>query len=132
MNGMAKALDLSKLPMLPRIIGPRKKLSFWTTGLPVILVSLMLMLVLGLFYYAKRKQKFAKVLEDWEHEYGPHRFEYKDLYVATEGFNEKEVLGKGGFGKVYKGVLPISQLEVAVKRVSHGSRQGMKEFIAEL
>jgi serine/threonine protein kinase len=38
----------------------------------------------------------------------------------------------GGFGKVYKGVLPKSKVEVAVKRVSHESRQGMKEFIAEV
>jgi len=29
-------------------------------------------------------------------------------------------------------VLPISKLEVAVKRVSHESKQGMKEFIAEI
>ncbi|RLM85063.1 hypothetical protein C2845_PM04G07330 [Panicum miliaceum] len=38
----------------------------------------------------------------------------------------------GGFGQIYKGVLPASKTEVAVKRVSHGSRQGMREFIAEV
>jgi len=42
------------------------------------------------------------------------------------------VLGSGGFGAVFKGVLPTSGTEVAVKRVTHGSRQGMKEFVAEV
>ncbi|KAK9727203.1 hypothetical protein RND81_05G265200 [Saponaria officinalis] len=38
----------------------------------------------------------------------------------------------GGFGKVYKGVLGSTGVLVAVKRVSHDSRQGMKEFVAEV
>ena len=33
---------------------------------------------------------------------------------------------------MYRGVLPGSRTEVAVKKVSHGSRQGMKEFVAEV
>lgn len=65
-------------------------------------------------------------------EFGPHRFSYKDLYHATGGFEDKNLLGVGGFGRVYKGVLPRSRLKIAVKRVSHDSKQGMKEFIAEI
>lgn len=42
------------------------------------------------------------------------------------------LVGVGGFGRVYKGVLQSSKLEIAVKRVSHDSKQGMKEFIAEV
>ncbi|KAK2642761.1 hypothetical protein Ddye_024524 [Dipteronia dyeriana] len=48
---------------------------------------------------------------------------------ATKGFNDTEIIGKGGFGKVYEGVRP-SNLQIAVKRISHDSKQGMKEFIA--
>lgn len=90
------------------------------------------MVILGFVYVIRRKRKFAELLEDWELDYGPHRFKYKDLYTATNGFKEKEILGSGGFGRVYKGVLPKSKLEIAVKRVSHESRQGMKEFVAEI
>ncbi|TYI17813.1 hypothetical protein ES332_A07G051000v1 [Gossypium tomentosum] len=88
--------------------------------------------VSGVVYSTRRKRKFAEVIEDWELEYGPHRFKFKDLYFATKGFKDEELLGAGGFGRVYKGTLPTSKLEVAVKRVSHESRQGMKEFVAEI
>jgi serine/threonine protein kinase len=54
------------------------------------------------------------------------------LSVATKGFKNKNVLGAGGFGKVYKGILPTSKLEIAVKRLSHDSKQGTKEFITEI
>ena len=63
---------------------------------------------------------------------GPHRFAYKELYNATKGFKEKQVLGSGGFGQVYKGTLPSSDAEIVVKRASHGSSQGKSEFIAEI
>ncbi|KAK0585693.1 hypothetical protein LWI29_032532 [Acer saccharum] len=72
-----------------------------------------------------------EILEDWELDC-PHRFRNRDLYRATKGFKESEVIGVGGFGAVYKGVLPISGIEVAVKKVSRNSIQGMREFAAEI
>ncbi|URE34755.1 receptor kinase [Musa troglodytarum] len=83
-------------------------------------------------FILRRRTKYSELLEDWELEYGPHRFSYKDLFHAAKGFRDTELLGMGGFGRVYKGVLPSSRSEVAIKRVSHGSRQGMREFIAEI
>ncbi|CAN0909550.1 L-type lectin-domain containing receptor kinase S.4 [Linum grandiflorum] len=38
------------------------------------------------------------------------------MFKATKGFRERELLGFGGFGKVYKGTLPNSSAQVAVKR----------------
>ncbi|XP_044492168.1 L-type lectin-domain containing receptor kinase IV.1-like [Mangifera indica] len=131
MNGQAEELALSQLPKLPRI-GPKPKSKLLTIGFPVIFVILTLAAVSGVVYVIRRKRKFAEVLEDWELEYGPQRFKYKDLYIATKGFGEKELLGTGGFGRVYRGVLPKSKLEIAVKKISHESRQGMREFIAEI
>ncbi|CAL8165338.1 unnamed protein product [Prunus armeniaca] len=131
MNGQAPELVLSQLPKLPRI-GPKKISNFLTVGVPVTSVSLVLLAISSLIYAIRRKKKFAELLEDWELEYGPQRFKYEELYMATKGFGEKELLGTGGFGKVYKGILPSSKTEIAVKRVSHESRQGMKEFVAEI
>ncbi|XP_059647096.1 L-type lectin-domain containing receptor kinase IV.1-like [Cornus florida] len=131
MNGKAQELNLSQLPKLPRI-GPKQTSRVLTIGLPVICVVLVLAVVWGTVYYVRRKMKYAEVVEDWELDYGPHRFKYKDLYIATKGFRETELLGTGGFGRVYRGVLPTSKIEIAVKVVSHESRQGMKEFVAEI
>lgn len=45
------------------------------------------------------------------------RFAWRELQLATENFNEKNVLGQGGFGKVYKGTLS-DNTKVAVKRLT--------------
>ncbi|KAJ9185241.1 hypothetical protein P3X46_004898 [Hevea brasiliensis] len=131
MNGQAQALDLAQLPKLPRI-GPKERSKFLTIGVPTISVSVVFIVISGLVYFIRRKRKFAEVFEDWERDYGPHRFKYKDLYIATKGFRDKELLGSGGFGRVYRGVLPSSKIEIAVKKVSHETRQGMKVFVAEI
>ncbi|OMO76618.1 hypothetical protein CCACVL1_15527 [Corchorus capsularis] len=58
-------------------------------------------------------------------------FSFKSVAVATKDFCESNRLGQGGFGAVYKGVLPEGQ-EVAVKRLSGQSGQGLEEFKTEL
>ena len=93
--------------------------------------AVLVFLTISFMLFLKRK-KLMEVLEDWEVQFGPHRFAYKDIYIATKGFKNSELLGKGGFGKVYKGTLLSSNLDIAVKKVSHDSRQGMREFIAEI
>ncbi|XP_077236881.1 L-type lectin-domain containing receptor kinase IV.1-like isoform X1 [Tasmannia lanceolata] len=131
MNGNAQDLDLSRLPKLPRR-GPKRKSKMLVVGLPTILLGFIFVILTSVLLFVRRKIRFAEILEDWEREYGPQRFSYKDLFIATKGFRYTELVGIGGFGRVYKGVLPSSKVEVAVKRVSHESRQGMREFIAEI
>lgn len=128
MNGPAPSLDLSSLPSLPQ---PKKKTHSLAISTSVAAFVLLVVAVIGgayLFYWIKN----ADVIEPWELQYGPHRFCYKELKRATKGFRERELLGFGGFGKVYKGVLPSTKAEVAVKRVSHESKQGIREFVAEI
>ncbi|BBN13474.1 protein MpRLK-Pelle_L-LEC26 [Marchantia polymorpha subsp. ruderalis] len=63
---------------------------------------------------------------------GPQIFSYKELSNATKAFSEKQLLGRGGFGKVYKGALSKTGEEMAVKRISKTSTQGAQEFVAEV
>ncbi|RDX84478.1 putative G-type lectin S-receptor-like serine/threonine-protein kinase, partial [Mucuna pruriens] len=58
-------------------------------------------------------------------------FNYTLVMTATNGFSSENKLGQGGFGPVYKGILPEGQ-EVAVKRLSKSSGQGIVEFKNEL
>uniref|UniRef100_A0A7N0TN44 non-specific serine/threonine protein kinase n=1 Tax=Kalanchoe fedtschenkoi TaxID=63787 RepID=A0A7N0TN44_KALFE len=61
---------------------------------------------------------------------GPKKYSYKELDLATGHFAEENKLGEGGFGGVYKGM--IKDTAVAVKRVSKGSHQGVKEYVSEV
>ena len=58
-------------------------------------------------------------------------FTYEDLVKATDDFSSTNLLGKGGFGYVHKEVLQDGT-EVAVKYLKDGSRQGEREFQAEI
>lgn len=51
------------------------------------------------------------------------RFHFRELQIATNGFSSKNLLGKGGFGNVYKGKLQDRTL-VAVKRLNDGNAAG--------
>ncbi|KAF5794651.1 putative protein kinase RLK-Pelle-DLSV family [Helianthus annuus] len=53
------------------------------------------------------------------------------IVKATDNFNINKKIGEGGFGPVYKGVLEDGQ-EVAVKRLSETSQQGIEEFKNEI
>ncbi|KAK7351809.1 hypothetical protein VNO77_11520 [Canavalia gladiata] len=58
-------------------------------------------------------------------------FGFRELAAATRGFKEVNLIGEGGFGRVYKGRLSTGEL-VAVKQLSHGGRQGFQEFVTEV
>ncbi|XP_062179761.1 proline-rich receptor-like protein kinase PERK8 [Phragmites australis] len=58
-------------------------------------------------------------------------FTYDELVGITGGFSSGNVIGEGGFGKVYMGALGDGR-RVAVKQLKVGSGQGEKEFRAEV
>ncbi|KAK4573987.1 hypothetical protein RGQ29_031783 [Quercus rubra] len=58
-------------------------------------------------------------------------FNLATIATATNDFSSIKKLGEGGFGLVYKGTLTDGQ-EIAVKRLSHGSVQGLNEFKTEV
>ncbi|XP_076949796.1 G-type lectin S-receptor-like serine/threonine-protein kinase At1g67520 [Bidens hawaiensis] len=58
-------------------------------------------------------------------------FSFVAIVKATNDFSDQNMLGKGGFGPVYKGKLS-DEREIAVKRLSRTSGQGLVEFKNEL
>ncbi|XP_061338388.1 proline-rich receptor-like protein kinase PERK3 [Gastrolobium bilobum] len=56
---------------------------------------------------------------------------YEELKEATNNFEPASVLGEGGFGRVFKGVLNDGTA-VAIKRLTNGGQQGDKEFMVEV
>ncbi|KAF8015453.1 hypothetical protein BT93_H1076 [Corymbia citriodora subsp. variegata] len=61
----------------------------------------------------------------------PRKFGYKEIERATNGFAAENFLAEGGFGTVYRGVLPDGQV-VAVKQHKFVSARGASEFCSEI
>ncbi|KAL6542774.1 hypothetical protein OROHE_010294 [Orobanche hederae] len=59
------------------------------------------------------------------------RFSLRELRIATSNFSSKNVLGQGGFGVVYKGLLPNKTM-VAVKRLRDPAFTGEMQFQTEV
>ncbi|PIN26897.1 Serine/threonine protein kinase [Handroanthus impetiginosus] len=110
-----------------------------------ILVSIVGIIVVGLgllLYIRKRKnnskkRKEAKYKPSHEKQSDLPFFDLSVILKATNNFSDRNKLGEGGFGPVYKGMMEEGQ-EIAVKRLSKESRQGLDElkneviFIAKL
>ncbi|KAF5791922.1 putative protein kinase RLK-Pelle-CrRLK1L-1 family [Helianthus annuus] len=60
------------------------------------------------------------------------RFSFAEVKVATCEFDAKCVIGRGGFGTVYKGYIDNAKTIVAIKRLNSSSKQGFREFITEI
>jgi hypothetical protein len=132
-GGPARAIDLTRLPrVLKRPATPPSR----STVIKIIAVSCVVTLTvivaaIVLALWLRRRAVLAETLEEWELDQ-PHMLPYKDLYKATKGFKATELLGAGGFGQVYRGVLRRSQDVVAIKRISNNGTKGMREFVAEV
>ncbi|KAK7322484.1 hypothetical protein VNO77_25865 [Canavalia gladiata] len=108
----------------------------------VVSVIVLLLIVFFYVYKGRRKQRgmndeteniiisTEKEEEDGEDLELPF-FDLATISNATNGFSNDNKLGEGGFGPVYKGRLSDGR-EIAVKRLSRSSNQGMKEFKNEV
>ncbi|CAI0431193.1 unnamed protein product [Linum tenue] len=103
--------------------------------LPTILGTLVivaLVLVLGLVMWRKRRVNTTKGYSEVPDEsLELPMFDLESIEIATDSFNTENLLGRGGFGPVYKGKLPDGKV-VAIKRLSSSSGQGANEFKNEI
>ncbi|XP_050881464.1 probable serine/threonine-protein kinase PBL23 isoform X1 [Lathyrus oleraceus] len=59
-------------------------------------------------------------------------FSYRDLCSATQNFHPPNMIGEGGFGRVYKGNIKSTNQVVAVKQLDRNGFQGNREFLVEV
>ncbi|WZZ20704.1 hypothetical protein YC2023_122091 [Brassica napus] len=59
---------------------------------------------------------------------GAKSFTFEELKKCTDNFSEANDVGGGGYGKVYRGILPSGQL-IAIKRAQQGSLQGGEQML---
>ncbi|KAJ4904462.1 cysteine-rich RLK (RECEPTOR-like protein kinase) 18 [Raphanus sativus] len=92
----------------------------------IVVVVTIVVMVVGLVIFKRRNQK-----QEIELPTESVQFDLKTIEAATSNFSERNKLGQGGFGEVYKGML-MNGTEVAVKRLSKKSEQGHTEFKNEV
>ncbi|XP_076896137.1 G-type lectin S-receptor-like serine/threonine-protein kinase RKS1 isoform X2 [Bidens hawaiensis] len=124
------------------------KTRFLEFGMPMIAAGFVLCIFI--YYYVRKKnanrnegetgfnfKNNLKTLEEpnMEKDIGKNVdldvFDLGTIVVATDNFSPLNKLGEGGFGSVYKGTLLNGQ-EIAIKRLSQSSDQGMQEFKNEV
>ncbi|CAN6461886.1 unnamed protein product [Victoria cruziana] len=86
----------------------------------------------------KRADSFSKHRKDSSNEaskdgrIAAHGFSFRELATATKNFNAANLIGEGGFGRVYKGRLESTGQVVAVKQLDRSGLQGNREFLVEV
>ncbi|XP_057794791.1 L-type lectin-domain containing receptor kinase IX.1-like [Salvia miltiorrhiza] len=145
-----KSWNFSSTDLSPNIAGKesnsKRALIFGLSGASI---SLLILASASVFCFLSRKRnkmekekRYEGLEEDqlsdsamddeFEKGNGPKRFSYNELVVATNDFAAEHKLGEGGFGSVYKGFLKATNTFIAVKKVAEGSKQGRKEYEAEV
>ncbi|KAL7592390.1 hypothetical protein Lser_V15G35264 [Lactuca serriola] len=106
----------------------KKRLNLKIILLVVSVGFLLIVLSSTWFWYAWRKRQDPQPRKD---SMELPLFSFSTLARATASFSPENKIGEGGFGSVYKGMLEEG-LEIAVKRLSKTSTQGLDEFKNEV
>ncbi|KAH7660840.1 S-receptor-like serine/threonine-protein kinase protein [Dioscorea alata] len=97
----------------------------------IIVFSMVALIIPLIYFYSWGKKKMIHKDIRGNGEFELAQLQWSTLMVATHNFATTNILGKGGFGLVYKGKLPEGH-EIAIKRLSRNSTQGIDEFENEV
>uniref|UniRef100_A0A1D1Z1M7 Receptor-like serine/threonine-protein kinase SD1-8 n=1 Tax=Anthurium amnicola TaxID=1678845 RepID=A0A1D1Z1M7_9ARAE len=129
-------LAASELDSMTSDSHKKKKVAIIVT-LCTVLVGLLLLVACGCFIWYKNRVKLLAIEEGTNKQYvikchggEDHEllvFDFATIAAATNIFSDKNMIGKGGFG-----IVSMGKLDVAVKRLSLHSGQGVDEFKTEV
>ncbi|CAK9169634.1 unnamed protein product [Ilex paraguariensis] len=105
--------------------------------IPVVVGFLLIVAIAAPFALKARRKKNQGRKEDLEMltrsaASAPTMFTYRQLSKATRNFSKENLLGAGGFGSVFKGVIGDPPTAIAVKKINATSKQGEREYLAEI
>ncbi|XP_059279499.1 G-type lectin S-receptor-like serine/threonine-protein kinase At4g27290 [Lycium ferocissimum] len=104
-----------------------KKTNLLALSLSLLIGVAVIGLTIWLYIWKKKKQRKLNLKDDLD----VPLFALSTLTKATSNFSVENKIGEGGFGSVYKGILEGGQ-EIAIKRLSKSSSQGVNEFKNEV
>jgi hypothetical protein len=124
---------------------PEETSRAWIIIVAVVVPVSAILVAVAAFFLAKR-QLARRSMERRQERLGntlsnlpgmPREFKYDRLRKATKNFDERQKLGKGGYGMVYKGMLPADDaspegVEVAVKMFTRDDARNVDDFLAEV
>ncbi|XP_059458616.1 probable receptor-like protein kinase At5g24010 [Corylus avellana] len=154
LNGLEIKEILNNSGPVPIVIAPKNNHVFLVVGSVIGGLVLICILVVVLFLVFKSRKPNSGVNSNWSpvvlvfgggssHSRGTRngslesnlnlglKMPFAEIQFVTNNFNNKSLIGKGGFGIVYSGTFRDGR-KVAVKRSEPGSNQGLPEFHTEI
>ncbi|XP_050250719.1 probable LRR receptor-like serine/threonine-protein kinase At3g47570 [Quercus robur] len=120
-------LQLPKCPV--NVMKPRKSIGFKLAIVIISVVQIFLIFSSILLVWMKKSKKKSpstvptmNLLQN---------VSYKELYQATSGFSPSNLIGSGGFGSVYKGLIHPEERPIAVKVLNLQQKGASKSFMVE-
>ncbi|XP_022715698.1 probable LRR receptor-like serine/threonine-protein kinase At1g53430 [Durio zibethinus] len=124
---------ISVEPVVKPVKPPKKLSPLSIAGISgsIVLFLVLIFVCLWKMGYLRGKESKIEAQKELISLPGGGLFTYRQLKVATQNFNKENKIGEGGFGAVFKGVLPNGTV-IAVKQLSAKSKQGSREFVNEV
>ncbi|THF94965.1 hypothetical protein TEA_024785 [Camellia sinensis var. sinensis] len=131
-NKLCGGIKLLQLPTCPtQVFNKRKQL--FNHRVIVLIVTLTIVLlslcILAIIYRNKRSKQQVKLASPLQNQY--LQLSFGELFQATNGFSPSNLIGEGGYGSVYKGILNSNEQIIAVKVLKLHKCGANKSFVTE-